>query len=119
MKKNPTSVHSTVRMLLSLVVAAALPLALLPGCTQLPTEKQSVSDLRPQIAFKAADVNRHSARIVLDGMDMGALGSYLDGTAALRILPGTHQLRVVQGASVLLDEKFYVGEGVNRSFTVQ
>jgi hypothetical protein len=91
----------------------------LPGCTQLPTEKQSVSDLRPQIAFKVADVTRHSARIVINGLDMGLVGSYLEGTAALRILPGTHQLRVLMGSSVLLDEKFYVGEGVNRSFTVQ
>jgi hypothetical protein len=50
---------------------------------------------------------------------MGAVGRYLDGQAALRIEPGTHQLRVTWGSQVLLDERFYVGEGVNRAFTIK
>lgn len=105
------------RLALCSALAAAVALPLLQGCTQMPTEKQGVADLRPQISFKA-ETQRHSARIVIDGLDMGALGAYLDGTAALRLLPGTHQVRVVQGTQVLLDEKFYAGEGVNRSFLV-
>ena len=103
---------------LVLTLALSLPFGVMQGCTQLPTEKQSVSDLRPQISFKA-DASRHTARVLVDGLDMGAMGAYLDGSAALRIMPGTHQLRVVLGTQVLLDEKFYVGDGVNRSFTVQ
>jgi hypothetical protein len=101
-----------------LSLALAFPLILVQGCTQMPTEKQSVSDLRPQLSFKA-DTQRHNARIFIDGLDMGALGAYLEGAAALRILPGTHQLRVLQGTQVLLDEKFYTGDGVNRTFIVQ
>lgn len=119
MKQTSTRSRLVSRLLLTLTLAAALPLTLLPGCTQMPTEKQGVSDLRPQIAFKAADPSRHSARVVVNGLDMGSVGSYLDGSTALRILPGTHQLRIVQGSDVLLDEKFYLGEGVNRSFTIQ
>lgn len=104
---------------LFLVLAFALPLALLEGCTQMPTEKQSVSDMRPQISFKVADAQRYSARILIDGLDMGVLGTYLEGSAALRIVSGTHQLRVLQGTQVLLEEKFYAGDGVNRTFNIQ
>ena len=50
---------------------------------------------------------------------MGAVGNYLEGSASLRIISGTHQLRIVQGNQVLLDEKFYAGDGVNRIFNVQ
>lgn len=89
------------------------------GCTQMPTEKQSISDLRPQIAFKADNEMIRSARVMVDGLDMGAVGDYLEGSAALRILTGTHVLRVVQGNQVLLDEKFYLGDGVSRSFLVK
>jgi len=117
MKK--TSIASRLALRFPLALALALPVAFLHGCTQMPTEKQSVSDIRPQVSFKAADLQRHTARIFIDGLDMGALGTYIDGVAALRILAGTHQLRVVQGTQVLLEEKFYVGDGVNRTFTVQ
>jgi hypothetical protein len=107
------------RLVMRFALTVAFPLIFLPGCTQMPTEKQSVSDMRPQISFKAIDAQRHVARVVIDGLDMGALGAYLDGTAALRIVPGTHVLRVVQGTQVLLTEKFYLGEGVNHTFTIQ
>jgi hypothetical protein len=89
------------------------------GCTQMPTEKHSVSDMRPQIAFKVATDGAHSARILLDGLDVGALENYLEGVAAVRILPGTHTLRVVSGNAILLDERFYIGDGVNRTFIVK
>jgi len=56
---------------------------------------------------------------LLTGWTWDAIGSYLEGTASLRIISGTHQLRIVQGNQVLLDEKFYAGDGVNRTFIVQ
>jgi hypothetical protein len=101
------------------VLALAASSALLQGCTQMPTEKQSVVDLRPGISFRAASPAHHGASVTVDGLDMGAVGRYLDGQAALRIEPGTHQLRVTWGSQVLLDERFYVGEGVNRAFTIK
>jgi hypothetical protein len=100
-------------------IALTLATVLLFGCTQMPTEKQSVSDMRPKISFKASGNQRHSARVVIDGLDMGEVGSYLDGAAALRIIAGTHQLRIVQGTEVLLDEKFFADDGVNRTFILQ
>lgn len=103
-------------------VALATTLAgatLLSGCTQLPTEKQSVSDMRPQISFKAVSQQALGASVLVDGLNVGAVGNFLDGAAAVRVLPGTHQLTVILGNQVLLQEKFYIGDGVSRSFTVQ
>ena len=90
----------------------------LSACTQMPTEKQSIADLRPQISFKAADEQIRSARVILDGLDMGAVGSYLEGAASLRILSGTHLLSIASGNQVIFQEKFYVGDGVNRTFII-
>ena len=107
------------RLLLASLLPLSLSLSLISGCTQMPTEKQSVSEMRPQITYRVANVDRHAARVLVDGLDMGTVSSYLEGAAALRVIPGTHQLKVVQGNQVLLDENFYAGEGVNRTFIVQ
>lgn len=107
------------RLAMTATLLAALPVMGIYGCTQMPTEKQGVSDIRPQISFKAKDTQQHSARVIVDGLDMGSLGSYLEGVATLRIISGTHQVRVVLGNLLLLDEKFYAGDGVNRTFLIQ
>ena len=92
---------------------------LLSGCTQLPTEKQSVSDMRPQISFKAQSESVQVARVLVDGIDMGSVGDFLDGVAAVRVLSGTHKLTVTSGSTVLLEERVYLGDGVSRSFIVK
>lgn len=107
------------RITLTATLLAGLPVLGIYGCTQMPTEKQGVSDIRPQISFKTTDAQQHAARVIVDGLDMGSLGAYLEGIAALRIISGTHQVRVVLGNQVLLDEKFYAGDGVNRTFLIQ
>jgi len=123
MKNDPTFKKSfgtkLVRMTLTATLLASLPVLGIYGCTQMPTEKQGVSDIRPQISFKAADTQNHSARVIVDGLDMGSLGTFLEGVAALRIISGTHQVRVMNGTQILLDEKFYAGDGVNRTFLIQ
>lgn len=108
-----------VRASMTATLLASLPALGVIGCTQMPTEKQSVSDMRPQISFKTTDTQKHSARVFVDGLDMGSLGTYLDGVSALRIVSGTHQVRVMNGTQILLDEKFYAGDGVNRTFIIQ
>lgn len=103
----------------ALIVVGGLMGALLTvGCTQMPTEKHGVADMRPQISFKASDDRALSARVILDGLDMGPVGEYVEGASALRILSGTHALRVTLGNQVILDEKFYVGDGVSRTFSL-
>lgn len=108
------------KTLASLTLAGVLAGAfLLEACTQLPTEKQSVTDMRPQISFKVQSESTQSARVLVDGLDLGSVGDFLDGVAAVRVLPGMHKLTVSAGPTVLLDERVYLGDGVNRSFVLK
>lgn len=101
------------------MAVAALFAAAVSGCVQMPTEKQSVVDQRPQITFRVSDPQRLAgARVVVDGLDMGAAQDFLDGQASLRIQPGTHQVKVVAGDRVLLAEQAYLGDGVVRPFII-
>ncbi|HBI70380.1 MAG TPA: hypothetical protein DDZ22_15670 [Massilia sp.] len=96
---------------------AALALATLAACVSYPTEKQSVVDGRPQISFRVSEANA-DARVLVDGLDMGRAGDFAEGKAALRVLPGTHQLTVQAGQRVFVSEKFYVADGVSRTFSM-
>jgi hypothetical protein len=105
---------------ITLVAAGALIGALLSGgCTQMPTEKQSISDMRPQISFKAEGDRALGSRVLVDGLDLGVVSDFIDGKAAVRVLPGTHIVSVTSGGGVLLEEKVYLGDGVSRSFIVK
>lgn len=100
-------------------VIAGLALLPLSACHQMPTEKQSVSDLRPQLSFKFFDERLVTARVLVDGLDMGAAGDFQENKAALRILSGTHIVRVELGGQLIVEEKIYVGDGVNRTILVK
>lgn len=106
---------------ISVLVAAGVLIGSLlsGGCTQMPTEKQNISDMRPQISFKAEGDRALGSRILVDGLDMGMVSDFIDGKAAVRVLPGTHIVSVTLGSSVLLEEKVYLGDGVNRTFIVK
>ncbi|MGH1359543.1 MAG: hypothetical protein ACRBC3_12310 [Burkholderiaceae bacterium] len=111
---NPTQNHPSKLATRLLVIAA---LATLPvACIQPPTSSASVSDLRPGISFNASQSG--DASVIVDGQTMGLVGDFLTGHGVLRVLPGTHQVKVVRGDAVLLDERVYLGDGVNRSFRV-
>jgi hypothetical protein len=104
---------------LGALLGAAM-LAGLVGCVQMPTEKQSVVDQRPQITFRVnGDPQRAAqARVLVDDLDMGAVQDFMDGQASLRVLPGTHVVKVQAGAAVLLQERAYLGDGVLRPFNI-
>ncbi|HTJ96347.1 MAG TPA: hypothetical protein VL381_02680 [Rhodocyclaceae bacterium] len=99
--------------------AAAAILVALTACTQMPTEKVFVVDMRPQISFKALSENSEAARVVVDGNEVGFVRDFVDGKNALRVLPGNHLLQVVSNSGVVLEERFYIGDGVARAFTVR
>lgn len=96
--------------------AALLATSVLGGCVQMPTETQSVVDQRPQISFQLAHEGQQAARVLVDRLDMGAVGDYVAGKGALRVLPGTHLVEVHLGSQPLLSERAYLADGVSRSF---
>lgn len=102
-----------------LAVAAGLVWVSLTACTQMPTEKQSISDIRPQLSFKIPDERMATARVLVDGLDMGTVGDYQEGVAALRVLSGVHIVRIELGGQPLVEEKIYAGDGVNRTILVK
>ena len=105
---------------LSLALACALSLST-SACIQLPTEKQEVVDQRPQLSFDVDPANtaRASARVFVDGLEVGVVGSFVKGQAALRVLPGTHVVRVEAGGSVLLEQRIYLADGVTQALIVK
>lgn len=89
------------------------------GCVQWPTEKQSISDLRPGISFKAQNTDLLEGKVTLDGLDMGQAKDYQEGVAMMRILPGPHKLNVTLNGKTILDEKIFTSDGVNQTFLLQ
>lgn len=102
-----------------LVTSALIGSLLSGGCTQMPTEKQNISDMRPQISFKIEGERAQNSRILVDGLEIGMASDFVEGKAAVRVLPGTHMISVISGGIVLLEEKVYLGDGVSRSFIVK
>ena len=111
---------NTLRSTLKVLLAAAA-LAGATACVQMPTETQQVADMRPQITFEfdRANAALATARVSVDGLEAGAVGDFAKGLGTLRVLPGSHLVRVAQGGQVLLEEKVYLGDGVTRSFIVK
>lgn len=98
-------------------LAVVLCLGIAPvACIQPPTSTASVSDMRPGLAFKATSAL--DAAIFIDGQSVGTVGQYLEGESLLRVLPGTHQVQVMRGSTVLVDERVYVADGVNKTIRV-
>jgi hypothetical protein len=102
-------------MIFAALAAASFSIA----CVQMPTERASIVDARPQISFRViGEVD--SLRVFIDGLDMGPINQYLDlgsekGAHSLRILPGSHILRVENdNSAVIHEEKLYIGDGVSR-----
>lgn len=100
-------------------VASLAAAALVTACTQMPTEKVGVSEMRPQVSFKLENPGLGAAQVLVDGLDMGQAGQFVEGAASLRLLPGTHHLQVVWGGRAVLDERFYAADGVNKSFVLK
>ena len=101
------------------ISSVAIFSAVLSGCTQMPTEKQGVADMRPQIAFIYERPEMAQAQISINGINMGSAAAYRDSVSALKLLPGTHHLQVTLGGALILDERFYVADGVNKSFVLK
>ena len=107
------------KSLFKYIAGLMLVLGFIAGCTQWPTEKQSISDLRPGISFKAQNTDLLDSRVVLDGLDMGQARDYQEGVAMMRVLPGPHMLNVTFNGQKLLDEKIFTSDGVNQTFLLQ
>lgn len=99
----------------SALLSVILSLFVLTGCVNTPTEMVQVKDDRPFIMFAAA---QPGDVVMLDGIDMGAASHYSAGKSGMRIEPGTHTIQVKRSGVVVLSEKFYVADGVSKTFNI-
>lgn len=103
----------------SLKACCLATLVALGGCVQYPTERQGGVDHRPQISFRSAgDAPPVDARVLVDGLDAGRVGDFLDGQGALRVLPGSHVIQIVAGGRVVHEERIYLADGVSRALNL-
>ncbi len=101
------------RWTLPIIVATTF---VMTGCIQTPTEMQSVVDNRPQLTFSLASRgNAEDYAIFVDNLEMGSADRYLAGKTALRVLPGTHILRIERSGTVVSEEKIYLGDGATKN----
>ena len=100
-------------------LSAVFCILLLTACVQMPTEKSVVLDMRPQLSFYLSSEGLRTARVLVDDLDLGAVGDYQTGQATLRILSGTHRVQVMLDGQMRFDEKIYVGDGVQRNLLIQ
>lgn len=107
----------TMKSLIPIALALMLQLT---ACIQLPTEKQEVADLRPQLSFSLADPDDdpNAYRVYVDGLDMGSAASFLTGRNGMKVLSGTHELRVQGRGRVVLQERIYLGDGATRTILI-
>ena len=92
--------------------------ACVSGCTQWPTEKQSILDMRPGISFKAQNPELLNGKVILDNLDMGMARDYQEGSAMLRILPGPHLLVISLNGQKIFEEKIFASDGVYQTFLI-
>lgn len=107
------------KKIVSLLMAATLAGVLALGaCNALPAASQGPADRRAQISFKATTERVLNAKIILNGIDMGQVSSYLEGAASLRIDGGDHMILVASDNRLIYQQSFYASKGDRRVFTV-
>lgn len=95
-------------------------LSLNVGCVQMPTTSSSTVDNRPQIVFKVSDNSGvEGMRVIVDGLDNGPVAPFTNSTQALRILPGTHIIEILNGDTVISSQKIYVSDGVTKEVLIK
>jgi len=107
----------TMKPLIPIALALMLQLT---ACIQLPTEKQEVADLRPELSFSLADPDDdpNAYRVYVDGLEMGSAASYMAGKNSMKVLSGTHELKVEGRGRVVLQERIYLGDRATRMILI-
>ena len=107
--------------LLSAFLAALTLSACTTPTTAPPLAFAVAPDPRAQLVFRFNGINEElpSARVLVDGLDVGALGDFASGPTALRVSAGTHNIRVTYFDRVLLDQRVTVADGERQALTVR
>jgi len=69
--------------------------------------------------FGSVNEELPSARVLVNGIDVGALGEFAFGTGALRVNAGTHRISVTFFDRVLFDQTVTVVDGERRKLNLR
>lgn len=84
-----------------------------------PTETSSITDDRPVIMFNFENKEpKTPVKVYIDGLYMGDALKYKAGEKGLRIIAGTHIVKVESENTVILEEKLYIGRGSTKTINL-
>ncbi len=86
---------------------------LFSGCSY-PTTNVDAVDSRPTLCFKGAP---NDSVVFIDGLPMGQASIYNGKPKVLTVLPGTHEVEVLLGSTVLLKQTIFV-QSENKIITI-
>lgn len=70
------------------------------------------------VMFKTT-LDADAMHVFVDNQRVGTVSQYLHNKAALRLVPGTHVIRIEKPDHTSHVEKIYVGDGVTKTIVVQ
>lgn len=87
---------------------------------QMPSEHVVIGDNTAGVSFKLIDPqDGENYEVYIDGLLMGNAAEFLAGQAILKILPGSHIIRITKHGEIVLEEKFYIAAGANKVMVVR
>ena len=97
--------------------AASCVAIIATGCG-FPLEEGSTVDTRPALTFKNPS-NAEHLQFAIDGVSYGPVDNYLEGKAAIRVLPGTHTVTIIHPNGTTSTQKVFVSDGVRKTLIAQ
>lgn len=100
------------------ILSVLMLVALISAC-QLPSEQAVISDSSAGLSFRVMAEQNAGYEIYVDGLLMGQAHEFKEGEAILKVLPGSHVIKVISNGQVVMEEKVYVASGANKVLVVK
>ncbi|MDX1693336.1 MAG: hypothetical protein R3208_06205 [Ketobacteraceae bacterium] len=100
-------------------ILSLVMLVLWLGACQMPSEEAVISDSSAGISFRILSDSKQTYEVYVDGLMMGKARDFKEGDAILKILPGSHVIKILSNGAVVLEEKLYVAAGANKVLVVK
>jgi len=101
------------------LITIAIVSLMLFACHQMPSETRVVSDNSAGLSFSlSADVSDNNYQVFVDGLAMGNVKQFLADQNILKIVSGSHIIRIEKNGREVLKEKIYVSAGTNKVLVV-
>ncbi|OUS26521.1 hypothetical protein A9Q99_18505 [Gammaproteobacteria bacterium 45_16_T64] len=98
---------------------AAVLLSLFIVACQMPGEHRVVSDNSAGISFSIPESGEgRSYQVFVDGLPMGDAHGFAKNKNILKIISGTHMIRVERDGVEVMKEKIYVSSGTNKVLVI-